>query len=315
MEEATAARVDASIDAFSRALQKNRGDKAYTLALAGALARGRRTAEADNLLGILRQAAPEDPDINLQLARLAASGGDTARATRFYRSALYAPWSSAEGPRRVRLELIRFLLAQGDTTAARAELVAAAANLPDDPAAHVQIGGLLRDAGDSRLALGEFEHALRLAPRQAAAAAGAGEAAFDLGEYAVALNYLRRAPGDPEAAGFRVVAELVLTRDPLAARLRSGDRRARLAQDAADVLDRVGSCSTTEPVLPDPELMALRPALAAAATTRGADPDAIQRGADAVDRAVQLLDMRCPSTSDVDRALTLIATRHGADRS
>jgi hypothetical protein len=163
--------------------------------------------------------------------------------------------------------------------------------------------------------LGEFTHALRLDAGNAAATRGAGEAAFDLGDYAAALTYLRRVPAGTEGARFRAIAELVLTRDPLAVRLRTGDRRTRLAQNAAYVGERVAMCSTPEPLLPNPELMELQQALSTAATPRGADPDAIQRGADAVDRAVQLLDMRCPSTAELDRALTLIAMRHGAAQS
>ena len=94
-----------------RATVRDRDDKRYVLALAQALALKHdtrsRAQRPDDAAGI----RPEDREINLQLARLAATRQDVTEALRFYHNALYAPWpiEQADARRAVRLELIRFL--------------------------------------------------------------------------------------------------------------------------------------------------------------------------------------------------------------
>jgi tetratricopeptide (TPR) repeat protein len=80
-----------AIDSFRRATVKYRDEKRYALALARALASTRQYEAARRALLALREAAPEDPDINLQLARLAADRQDVTEAIRYYHHALYAP--------------------------------------------------------------------------------------------------------------------------------------------------------------------------------------------------------------------------------
>src|SRR5436305_1376868 len=69
-------RIDESIDSFRRATVKNRVDQRYVLALAHGLELKGDTEGARAVLLALRESAPEDPDINLQLARLAAARSD-----------------------------------------------------------------------------------------------------------------------------------------------------------------------------------------------------------------------------------------------
>ena len=73
--------------------------------------------------------------------------------------------------------------------------MALSTDLPDDAAAHVEVGQLFATAGDSGHALDQFQRALRLAPRSGAALAGAGQAAFQLGDYLLARTYLRQRAG------------------------------------------------------------------------------------------------------------------------
>jgi tetratricopeptide (TPR) repeat protein len=86
-----AGHADDAIDSFRRATVKHRDEKRYALALARALASTRQYEAARRALLALREAAPEDPDINLQLARLAADRQDVTEAIRYYHHALYAP--------------------------------------------------------------------------------------------------------------------------------------------------------------------------------------------------------------------------------
>jgi len=191
-----AARLDDAVDAFRRATVRNRLDRRYMLALARALEARHDEDAARSVLLTLRESAPEDPEINLQLARLAAARHDVTETVRFYHYALYAPWPSADpdARRRSRLELVRFLLENDQRSQAVSELVATTADLPNTVEAHLETGRLFVAAGDDGHALDQFQRALRLAPRNQEALAGAAEAAAQLGNDRLAETYRRRLP-------------------------------------------------------------------------------------------------------------------------
>ena len=133
------------------------------------------------LLG-LREANPEDAEINLRLARLHARGDDLAGAVRYYQNALSGVWTAAGSARReVRIELIQYLLAHDQRGRALAELLVLTANLSDDAAAQTEAGQLYLKAGEPRRALDHFQRALERDPRHPEAVTGAGEAAFEGG--------------------------------------------------------------------------------------------------------------------------------------
>ncbi len=158
------------------------------------------------ILRQLRDAAPEDPSINIELARIEASRSDVALAVKYYRNALYGDWKgdTSGAQYRLRVELIDFLLAHGERESAVAELVIVASSLPDDRAQEVTVGQLLLQAQEYRRAQAEFDRALLHRPRGADALIGAGTSAFYLQDYKRAIAYLREAlvasPGDPDAA-------------------------------------------------------------------------------------------------------------------
>src|SRR5262249_13022220 len=138
--------------------------------------------------------------------------------------------------------LIRFLLTHDQSNRAEAELVALSADLPDDPATHVEAGRLFERAGDNTRALDQFERALRAAPDDPEAIAGAGLAAFRTGDYLRAAKYLRSARENDQAVkDAKELAELVLSNDPLAPRLGS-QRRHRVAQDLSYAIGRLNAC-------------------------------------------------------------------------
>jgi len=157
-------------------------DKRYVLALAQALALKRDDDAARSALITLRESAPEDPEINLQLARLAATRQDVTEALRFYHNALYAPWPSeqADARRRVRFELIRFLLTHDQVSRALSELLALSTDLPDEVPLRLEVAQLFAKAGDNGHALDQFKRALHLAPENGEALAGAGQARSSL---------------------------------------------------------------------------------------------------------------------------------------
>jgi tetratricopeptide (TPR) repeat protein len=223
---------EAAVTGLRRAVSKDPENKLYRLALARALAAIRLDEEAKRVLVALRDAQPEDPQSNLQLARLEARGPDADATRRYYQSAVAGLWrpEQAEERRHVRTELIEFLLAHEERARAMSELLVLGANLPQDAGVQAQVGRMFLSAGDPRLALDHFVRALRLNAEHPDALAGAGEAAFERADYRRALRYLNAAPrDDTRVAELREVARLVLDGDPLAPRLRASERRRRLS--------------------------------------------------------------------------------------
>ena len=283
-------------------------------------ARGRTEAARSALLA-LRESAPEDPDINLQLARLAADRQDVTEALRYYHNALYASWPTeqADARRRVRLELIHFLLTHDQVNRALSETVALSTDLPDDAAAHVEVGQLFALAGDSNRALDQFQRAVRLAPNNGAALAGAGEAAFQAGDYLLARTYLRKAPDDMgRVTETRELVDLVLSSDPLAARIGSSERRRRLLDNFSYAEERLRSCSerrtggqpsTTEVAVRD-EAQAFKTQFTPSTIL---DEDTIESGVELIDRIEREVIESCPPSTLLDRALVLIGRHHGVD--
>jgi Tfp pilus assembly protein PilF len=296
-----AGQVGTAVDAFRQAVLRDRANRQYTASLAQALLLDHQSATGEQLLLTLRESEPDDPAINLQLARLAGGRGDVTTALRFYRSALYAPWQDAAGPGRVRRELIEFLLSHGDTDRATAELLAARANAPDTAAGHVELGSLFVRAGNQRLAHEEFVRALVREPRNAAALAGAGETAFALGDYETAVRFLTTTvPLSAAAVDTRTVAALVVAHDPLGRRLAASTRRARLVDAVQYVRERATACAPDSQVtLPD--------------VPRPLDTDAIEDELTAIGAAVHTFESQCPPLMPLDRALLLIVRRHDLD--
>lgn len=197
---------DAAVTDFRAALLYARDDYDYQLNLAEALIGLHQTGQASAYLLNLWDREPENGQVNLELARIAAQKGQTTDAVRYFHNAVYAAWPpDQEGQRRqARLELIELLLRTNAKTQAQAELIALAENVGDDPRQQAQIGELFARAGDYEHALAAYRASLKYDPHNSTALSGAGNAAFELGQYPVAESYLRMAlsenPNDAEAA-------------------------------------------------------------------------------------------------------------------
>ncbi len=163
--------------------------------LATALAEAGRTQEAFAYFNTLRETAPGDGMINLQLARLAAKQGNASLAILRYQTALDGTWESNGYDRRreVRLEMAGYLIAQRQFDKARAQLLIAASNAPtDDLAALTRIAAMLEQAQDLPDALDLYRSVATRRSPPVAALEGAGQAAFNLGMYRIAADYLTR---------------------------------------------------------------------------------------------------------------------------
>jgi tetratricopeptide (TPR) repeat protein len=314
-----AGRLEPAVTSLRRAVARDRGNRQYRLALAGALAESQRDDEARDVLLAMREAQPEDPETNLQLARLEARGPDLDAARRYYQNALAGLWrpERADERRRVRLELIDFLLAHDQRARALSELLVAAANLPEDSAGEARLGRLFLQAGDPRRALDHFTQVLRRDPRDATTLVGAGEAAFELGDYARARRYLAAAPaGDARVEDLRNVARDVIEGDPLAARIGPAERRRRLTTAFEQAGRTLTQCAPATEAAARVELESLDAEARAFAATlrraRGVDRDLIEDGLDLIVRIETAVEQRCGApAAALDRALLLIGRRHG----
>ena len=305
---------EAAVVGLRRAVSTNPGSKQYRLALAQALLSGGVSSEAERVLLALREAEPEDPEANLSLARLEARGTDTDAARRYYQYAVAGLWrpEHAVERQRVRLELVDFLLARGERARALSELLLVATQLPPDPDEGTRVGRMFLAAGDPRAALDHFVRALRVHPTSTDALAGAGQAAFELGDYVRALRYLGAVPDETRRLdGLTATARLILELDPLGPRLRGAERIRRLRSLLGHAAERLNACpSGGSPQELGSELATFRGTLEP--RRRGDAGEVIDDGLDLVYRIQRATEQTCaiPPTSR-DRAVLLIARRHG----
>jgi tetratricopeptide (TPR) repeat protein len=272
------------------------------------------------LLGV-RESTPEDPEVNVQLARLEARLGDMTRTVRYYQNAIYGAWSDDQGDarRRVRMELIRYLLVHEQRGRALSELLVLSGYLPDDIETQTEAGQLFLEAGEPHRGLDHFRQALRRDPKNGPALAGAGQAAFELGDYAIAQRYLSAAdPASGRVSDLRVVTDFVLTRDPLRPGLSLEQRQERAMAGLSRAVEVLDDCASRPQAnsqafdLLRAELKALEPKLAHEALRRF--PDSIETSVNLVYRVEQQAVDACGPRSPFDRALLLIGRRQDADR-
>lgn len=225
----------AAVTAFRKATVNDRNNLLYIRSLATALESAGRDDEAGQLLLQVRERVPEDPEVNVELARIAAKRSNVGDAVRYYHNALYGLWTGDQVDsrrRNVRRELIKFLLQQQDRDQALAEILALASHLPDTVAADNELGQLFLKAGDAAHALDNFNLALRHNKQDLVALRGAGQAAFQLGDYVRARRYLGAVTTlDANDREMLNLATLVLESDPLEPRLSYEERNRRVIAD------------------------------------------------------------------------------------
>jgi tetratricopeptide (TPR) repeat protein len=303
---------------FRTALLYRRDNDAYMLNFAESLLENGQLDEANAYLTGIWERHPENGQVNLELARIAARQGENKRAIRYFHNAMYAAWPAGqENERRnARFELIDLLLRENDKTQAQAELIALAENVPNEPATAVRIGNLFLQAQDNAHALSEFEMALKSDTDNAAALAGAGRAAFELGHYAQAMPYLERAvavtPKDTDSATRLRLARLVLEMDPFRQEKRARDREQAVVNAFAMAGKRLSACSVTE-TSEEKQMLAQRWAGMKSQVTIShlrANPDIMNGAMSLVFRIERETEDMCGAGSDADAALLLIARNH-----
>jgi tetratricopeptide (TPR) repeat protein len=252
LEEANASDYTDAIASFRAALTCDPTNSDYQLSLARALRDSNDPLlldEAESYLLALWQRTPQDAAINLALARVAAHRGSVPNAIRYYHNAMYGVWNSdADANRRnARIELIRFLLKENASARAESEIIALASGLPPEPTLHLEAARLFEQAQDYAGARTQYGEVLRLEPANFVALSGAGEAAYNLGDYLEAQRYLQRAldanPQDDHARQLEETADLVLRADPYRTHISDAERNRRIVSAFIQAGERLHACA------------------------------------------------------------------------
>jgi tetratricopeptide (TPR) repeat protein len=313
---------EAAITEFRSALLYSRDDFSYQLNLAEALIGLKHTAEASAYLLNLWDREPGNGLVNLELARIAAQRGEIDQAVRYYHDAVYAAWPRDQEKKRreARLELISLLLRIKDLGDAQAELIALSANVGDDPAQQETIADLFVRAGDYEHALASYRLVLRANDHDAAALAGAGYVAFQLGQYPLAQHYLQQAiaatPNDTQSAHLLQTTEMVLRMDPFRRQISTADRDKAVVEAFTAAGERLKSCTlpvtsspgSGPPISLNDEWTAMKPRIGAVRLRH--DPDLAENAMDLVFRIEHQTSAVCGAPTGADLALSLIAKLH-----
>jgi tetratricopeptide (TPR) repeat protein len=302
-------------EAFRSALRFAREDRTLRLRLAEALAGADRRPEARAYLLGVWQEQPGNASVNLELARLAAAGGQTDDAVRYYQNAIQGAWEEGAEQRRreTRIELAAYLTARGDARRAEAELMTLAANLPADGPLWRRVGVMFHDVGSYRRALEMYDTALKNDPRDVEALRRAGQASLALGDHAAVVRYLQRVPANaasPEVVLALGTSRQYLAMDPYRRGLSARERATRTRRALERAVARARACPEA------PGVGELQPRLAAALRTETVA--ALARNAERLDAAIALAfeTMRttregCGPLTALDHALLLLAQQPG----
>jgi tetratricopeptide (TPR) repeat protein len=245
-----AGRVKAALTDYRNALAYNPTNPQLQFHLAKALAAAKRDEEARSYLLNILSESPGSGEVNLELARIAVHGNSMADAMRYYQGAIYGEWASDPMAKRwaVRRALCEMLLERGELKQAAPEVIALAENTPMGDAMRLKIvAQLLLRTQQWNHALDEFRTLLAADPNDEDSAAGAGEAAFELGQYVTAMQYFDRLPRErreqPDLANLFAMAGRIFAMDPFLSGLSAEVRAQRAASALALTQTRAENCA------------------------------------------------------------------------
>ncbi|MGH9327542.1 MAG: tetratricopeptide repeat protein [Terriglobia bacterium] len=314
---------------FRTALFHAPDNPVYQLRLAQALVHSNRLVEARSYLLRLWETNPADGQVNLELARVAMRQGNVPQVITCYHNAIDGVWPTpSEGQRRkLREELCEYLISQNRRTEALAELMALSAETPNNARLRTQVADLFLNAQDYDIALNQFRRSLRLNRRQPKAWQGAGEAAFQMGDYRAARDYLSRAhseePRNKDVAARLSTADRVLEMDPFDRRVPAAERRRRVVADFELALARIESCAksrgeTLQVPTPQTDLekayaSALKMKPKVRDRTLRLHPDLADVIMNFIFQVEQMTAQDCGAPQGADLALLLIASKSGGE--
>lgn len=320
MDSLHAQQFQAAVEDFRTALLYARDDSTYQLNLAQALMGLQRNDEAHAYLVNLWEREPDDGRVSLELARIAVSKNQTEQALRFYHNAIFGNWNGDQDTerRRARLELIAYLMRIHARPQAEGELIDLAASAGDNAHEQEQLGEMFASVGDYQRALTAFRTSLKLQRHDPAALAGAGAAAYQMGQYVEAERYLEEAlaanPSDNAAAERLKLTEYVLHWDPFRQGLSQVEQIRIVLAAFAAAGDRLKACQSPDAQKQgfDQQLQQQWTKLKPQMTERGLErnPDLLNTAMNLVFSIEKETASTCGAQSETDQALLLVASLH-----
>lgn len=245
-----AGQTDAATNDYRNALVYKPNDPTFQFQLAEALARAGKSSQARAYLLNLLSENPGSGPINLTLARVAVREGNVSDAVRYYHNAIYGVWDTDPLTRRweVRRELCQYLLNEGDVHEAEPDLIALAQDVPPRDVARAKIaGGLLLRGGLWSRALILFRGMLSTDRHDPDVLAGAGRAAFEMGQYPQAADYLQRLPREkresPQISRMLRTSGQAIALDPFRPGLSASEQARRTAKALTVAKARIAACA------------------------------------------------------------------------
>jgi tetratricopeptide (TPR) repeat protein len=234
----------AALTDYRNALVYSPKNTKFQFHLAQALAAAGRYDQARPYLLALLSESPGSGEVNLQLARIAVANNTRADVLRYYQGAIYGEWSGDAIMTRwqIRRELCEYLISKGDINQATPAVIDLAENTPESDSGRLKIVGplLLRPPQWSR-AQQLYRALLNTDRYDEEALAGAGRAAFELGEFADAVEDFNRLSPErrdqPDIAPVRELAHRVLAMSPYLAGL-APQVKAQRAENALSLAEK-----------------------------------------------------------------------------
>jgi tetratricopeptide (TPR) repeat protein len=186
-----------------QAVSYSPSNRDYDLLLARALADAGHTDEAVNYFLNLWESTPGDGFINLELARLFRKKGLSQESVRYYHASIFGDWPGDAPSRRrgIRLELSDYLASLHQNSAARAELLIASGNAPDNVHIDLTLGGKFEAMGATVDALNSYKKATVENPHNVDALMAAGRMSLESGDYEAARQFLDVAGAQTQQPG------------------------------------------------------------------------------------------------------------------
>lgn len=322
--------VQAVVD-YRNALVYSPGNPVFQFHLAQSLALAGRAKDAQSYLLSLLTESPADGEINLALARTEKES--MPNALRHYYGAIYGVWEKDPVAMRwnARRELCEYLLTRGAVDQAQPEIIALAQDVPPgDIERQKSAAALLLRGKLWTRALDAYRAVLVANKHDEDALAGAGIAAFQMGEYARAASYFDQLPPQrrsaPDISSLLATAHDIETESPFVRGLPSDERARRVLAAIAQAESRLTQCAqqSGQPIAASPPVTQLQTLYASIqATAAKWNQRAFARDPSQVDAAMQWVFQaenasarQCGEPQDkADRALLLIAqSQTGAEQ-
>jgi chloride channel protein, CIC family len=240
-------RYEEAVEKFRSALSITHNSK-DRLALSTALVKAGHWKEAEIYLRELIREMPGSGPANLDLARIAAQGGDLQDAVNYYHKAIYGSWTDETPNNRIqiRLELVEFLGRSGQLTQARAEVLSLLTETSADVTIRKRVAQMLLDFGLPTESAQAFQEIIRKDSKDADAYVGLGRAEFALGEFHLAeqafKNALRRNPADVKSKNSLELTSQILALDPNLRGLNAAEKYARSRKLMEATLGSLDQC-------------------------------------------------------------------------